>query len=105
MSKHLKKYAAPTTWQITRKDSVYITKPSAGPHSIRMSIPISIILKKLGYAKTNKEIKKILTAKEILVDGRQVQESTFPAGIFDTISFKTIKQNYRILFDSQGKLS
>lgn len=118
MSRHLKKYAAPTSWPITRKDTVYIAKPSAGPHNMRMSMSLELILRTLGYAKTKREIKKILTTNEILVDGRRIKEPSFPVGIFDTITFKTLKpllntvqqdtarvQNHRIVFDDKGKLS
>ncbi len=44
MSKHLKKYAAPTSWPVTRKDRVYITKTMPGPHSIQQSLNIALIL-------------------------------------------------------------
>jgi len=105
MSEHLKKYMAPQTWPITRKDTVYITKPSPGPHNLHTSMTLDLILRTLKYAKTKREIRKILANNEILIDGRRVQESTFPAGIFDTITFKTLNKHYRIIFDQQGKLS
>ena len=104
MSRHLKKYAAPTTWPITRKDTTYITKPSPGPHSQRFSMSIDLILKILGCARTRREIKKILNTKEIIVDGKKVSEPKFPVGLFDTLSIPATNQHFRVVFDAKGRL-
>jgi len=104
MSRHLKKYAAPTSWPVTRKDRVYITKTMPGPHSIQQSLNIALILKMLGYAQTTREIKKILNTKEILVDGRKTKEPKFPAGLLDVLSIPSQNQQFRIIYDSKGRL-
>lgn len=104
MSKHLKKFAAPTTWPITKKDFVYITKPSAGPHPHRFSMSLDLIIRTLGYAKTKREIKKIMITKEILVDGNRIHDSKFPAGLFDVVSIPAINKQFRIVFDEKGRL-
>lgn len=103
MSSYLKKYAAPPTWAVTRKDTVYITKPSPGPQSIRHSLPLDLILKKLGVATTRREVKRIIHTKEILVDGTRVRDVTFPVGLFSVLTLPT-KKHYRILFDANGRL-
>ncbi len=104
MSKHLKKFAAPITWPITRKDLVYIAKPLPGPHTQEFSLSIGLILRLLGYAKTTREIKKILNTQEILVDSKKIKELKFPAGLFDVVSIPSQNQHFRIVFDDKGKL-
>lgn len=104
MSRHLKKYTAPTSWPITRKDTVYITKPAPGPHSHAISMSIDLILRTLGYAKTKREITKIMNTKEIIVDGKKVTDPKFPAGLFDTLSIPATNQHLRITLDAKGRL-
>ena len=102
---HLKRLAAPKSWQISRKELKFITKPSAGPHNFKSSIPISIFLKELlNYANTTKEVKKIMNNNEIKIDGKVRREFRFPIGIFDTIRFKSINENFRVILNSKGKL-
>lgn len=104
MSRHLKKYAAPTTWPITRKDRVYITKPSPGAHSQKFGTSIDLILRTAGYAKTKREIKKILNTKEITIDGKKITNPKTPTGIFDSLSFPALNQHFRIILDQKGQL-
>lgn len=102
---HLKRLAAPKSWQISRKRSKFITKPSAGPHNRKSSIPISTLLKEiLSYANTTKEVKKIMNNDEIKIDGKVRRDFRFPIGIFDTISLKSIKENFRVILNTKGKL-
>ena len=58
----------------------------------------------LNYAKTNKEVKKILNNQEILVDGKRRKEPRFIMGLMDVISIPKMKKDYRILYDRRGKL-
>ena len=104
--KHLKRLAAPKSWQISRKELEFITKPAAGPHRLEASMPLSLLLKELlNYANTTKEVKKILNANEIKIDGKARGDFRFPIGIFDTIGFKSINECFRVLLNRRGKLS
>ena len=106
MSKdHLKRLAAPKTWQIARKDFTFVTKPSPGPHSIEASTPLNVLLKELlGYAGTTMEVKKILNTGGVKIDGKIRKEIRFPVGVFDTIGFTEINQYFRIVLNKKGKL-
>jgi len=102
---HLKRLAAPKSWQISRKELTFITKPVAGPHSLDTSIPISLLLKELfNYANTTKEVKKILNTDEVKIDGKPRRDFRFPIGIFDTIGFKSINECFRVILNKNGKL-
>ena len=59
--KHLKRIAAPKSWMLSKLGGIWATRPSQGPHKLRESIPLSIILKhKLKYALNGKEVTMIL---------------------------------------------
>jgi len=103
---HLKRLTIPTTWTgIRRKANKYIIRPAAGPHGHELSMPLAVVLKNLGYAKTTKEGKYLLHNNEVLVDGRRVKDTHFPVGLFDSLSFTSIKKSYRMTLDAKGKLA
>lgn len=102
---HLKRYPVPNTWgTIGKKENKYITKPSPGPHSIRISLPLILWLKKLNLVDSKREAKKIAINKTILVDGRRIKEVDFPVGFMDVLSIPDLKKNWRIVFNNLGKL-
>ena len=102
---HLARLAAPKTWQIDRKGTVFITKPVSGPHGLQSGMPINVILKEmLKYAATTREVKKILNTNEVKVDGTARKDFRFPVGIFDTLEFPSINEQFRIILNKSGKL-
>lgn len=104
-NKHLKRLSAPKTWRIKRKSAKFIIKPSPGPHSLETGLPLGILLKDiLNYANTTSEVKKILNTSEIKIDGKIRKDFRFPVGIFDTIEFTNINEDFRILLNRKGKL-
>ncbi len=102
---HLKRLKAPKTWKIERKVAKWTVKPSPGPHPIERSIPLLIIVRDfLKLADTGREARKIISAREILVDGKARRNYKFPCGLMDVISIPKMNEYYRILFDSKGAL-
>jgi small subunit ribosomal protein S4e len=104
MSRHLKRLNAPKEWFILRKTTKYIAKPLPGAHILNESIPISLVLKQLGHAKTSAEVKKILNQHEVLIDARRVRDPKAAAGILDSVSLPKSNEYYRIIFDAKGRL-
>lgn len=105
MKSHLKRLAAPKTWQVNRKTHTYITKQNAGPHSIEMSMPLGVILKEvLNFAKTTREAKKILNKSVVKIDNIQRKDFRFPVGLFDTIEFPAINEHYKVILNNKGKI-
>lgn len=103
---HLKRLAAPKSWPIERKGSVFITKPDPGPHPLSLGMPLGIIIKDaLKYAKTKREIKKILQNKNFLVDCVRRKDYRFIVGLMDTLGIPEIKKYYRMTLDKKGTLS
>jgi small subunit ribosomal protein S4e len=60
---------------------VYAPRPSTGPHKLRESLPLTILLRnRLKYAITADEVKKICMQRLIKVDGKVRTDTNFPAG-------------------------
>jgi len=105
MSKHLKRLNAPRTLQIHRKEETWTIKSSPGPHPLEQSIPLGLIIRNyLNLANNLKETKRIISDGEILVDGIIRKNHKFPCGFMDVISIPKIKKDYRVLFNTRGKL-
>lgn len=102
---HLKTMASPKTWNVKRKGRIFILRPHPGPHSLKNSVSLNFLLIEiLKLAKTKKESNYILHNKEIAVDGKKRKSISFPVGLFDLISIKDIKKNFRIIINKKGKL-
>ncbi len=102
---HLSRLAAPKSWKVKRKGIKWITKPNAGPHCIKNSLPLKVIIRDiLEYAKTSKEVKKILNAGEVLIDGTKRKDEKFAVGFMDVISIPKLKENYRLIYNKVGDL-
>lgn len=105
MSKHLKRYFSPRTWNIKKKGIKYITKPSPGPHKLAMSLPLNVIMRDmLNYSTTNREVKFVVQKKNISVDGIRRKDCKFPVGLFDVLSLNDIDEHFRVILDEKGKI-
>jgi len=99
----LKRKPAPKFWPIHRKEFVWIVKPSPGPHSLEKCLPLAIILRDiLGFAKTRKEAKTIVSQGMVYVDGKIQRQDDFPVGLMGVISIPDIDKCFRILPSSKG---
>jgi len=101
---HLSRLAAPKTWSLRRKTNKWITRPMPGPHPLKESFTLSFLLREvLNYAKTSKEIKKILNEDGVLVDGVVRKEYKYPVGLMDIIEIPKLEEHYRVVYDKNGK--
>jgi len=101
-SKHLKRNPAPKFWTIHRKEFVWTVRPRPGPHALKHSLPLTLIVKEmLGFAKTRSEAKTIISQGKVLVDGKPRREA-YPAGLMDVITIPEAKATYRVLIDRKG---
>ncbi len=101
--KHLKRKPAPSFWPIHRKELVWTFRPKPGPHPTSSCIPLALIIRDLlGFAKTRKEAKAIISQEKILIDGKVQREELFPAGLMDVISVPEAGKAYRILPSEKG---
>jgi len=106
MSKHMKRLNAPKAINIHRKERIWTVRTQPGPHAVKESIPLGLIIRDyLELADTLRETKRVLSDGEILVDGTIRKSYKFPCGFMDVISIPKMKKDYRILFNQRGKLT
>ncbi len=100
---HLKRKPAPRLWPIHRKEAVWTVMPKPGPHSFARSLPLALIVRDiLGFAKTGKEAKNIISRGKIMVDGKVRCDEHFLVGLMDVISIVDAKKSYRVLPSEKG---
>lgn len=104
MSNYLKRYAAPRSWTLLRKETAYVMKTQPGPHGAEQSVPLGLLLKQLGHASTTLEVKKILQRQVVIIDGRRVKDYRFPVGLMDVLSLPAAEETYRMTLDLKGRL-
>ena len=103
--RHLKRMAAPRTWPIERKKTTFIYRPYPGAHSMHESISIGTVLKEiLHLAKTNREARKILYSKQVLVDGKRRKDEHDSIGLFDVLELPDANSRFRIIINQKGKI-
>lgn len=104
-SNHMKRLAAPKAVPIhDKKAHTWMARVKPGPHGTRMAIPLSVLLRDiLGLADTLFEVKKVLNARRVLVDGVARTEPSYPIGLMDVITIPDMKLHYRITI-VRGKL-
>lgn len=91
---------------LSKVKGIWATKPSQGPHRLRESIPLNLVLRnKLKVSLTARETKMIVMAKEgnIAVDGKVRKDTRFPVGFMDVITLVKTKASYRLLYDVKGR--
>ncbi len=103
MSGHQKRLTAPNAWCIAKKTNKFITKTAPGPHTMA-AMPVSVWLRDhMGIARNMKEIKKILSSRSVIVNGKPARDPKLGIGVFDIISIPAMQKHYRILLDKKGK--
>jgi ribosomal protein S4E len=79
-------------------------RPSQGPHKLRESLPLILILRnRLKYALTGKEAKIICIEKNVLVDGKVRTDPNFPAGFMDVVEIPKANLQFRLIFDTKSR--
>lgn len=106
MSDHMKRLAAPRTWPLKRKASVFIAKQRPGAHSVEESMAAVTVLRDMvGACDTAREAKRIIGNREMFVDGKAVKDPKAPVGLMDVVSIPKMNLYYRMLLTDKGKLT
>ncbi|KAL1467368.1 hypothetical protein MRX96_026688 [Rhipicephalus microplus] len=102
--KHLKRLNAPKSWMLDKLGGVFAPRPSTGPHKLRESLPLIIMLRnRLKYALTGAEVKKIVKQRLIKVDGKVRTDTNYPAGFMDVVTIEKTGEFFRLLYDVKGR--
>lgn len=101
--RHLKRKPAPEFWPIHRKEATWTIKPNPGPHTISSCVPLTLVVRDLlGFAKTRKEVRRIISDEKIMVDAKVQREEAFPTGLMDVVSIPDADKWYRLLPFEKG---
>jgi len=102
--KHLKRLNAPRRWMLGKLGGIWAPRPSSGPHKLRESLPLSLILRdKLKYALTRREVVMIVMRRNVEVDKRIRTDINFPTGFQDVIEIGKTDDHFRVLYDVKGR--
>jgi len=104
---HQKRVSSPKVWPVDRKKpkSKFVPKISPGPHSKETGMPLMILLREvLGKATTKSEVKKILSTRRVLIDGRPRRDEKFPVGHMDVVELEGLDEYYRVQIHSSHRL-
>jgi len=105
LSKHLKRLNLSKITQLHRKEHKFSVKPRAGPHPNKESLTLALIIRDyLGYSNTLWETKKILAQRKVKVNGKVVTDYKFPVGFMDVVSVIDLNKNFRVVYDTKGRL-
>jgi small subunit ribosomal protein S4e len=97
-TRHMKREMSPKFWPIHRKEDVWSVRPSPGPHSSKVSTPLTVVIRDfLGFAETAKEAKRIINEGMVKVDGRIRRNERYSIGLMDVLELPEADQRYRVL--------
>ena len=103
---HLKRTSMPTSWNLKRKNTTFVKKPNPGSHKKNLTTSIVNLLRdELKFALNLKEAKFIVSSSNIFVNGKKVNDTKFPVGIFDLVEFKDISKKFMVILNEFGKIS
>jgi small subunit ribosomal protein S4e len=101
----MKRQQAPRFWPITRKEHAWAVKSHPGPHALKSSFPLLLVVRDvLGFAKNGAEATTLIKQGKVLVDGVTQKDERLPLGVMDTVELPDAKQAFRVLPDYGGKL-
>lgn len=89
---------------LDKMGGVWAPRPSTGPHKLRESLPLNLILRnRLKYALTGAEANTIVKQRLIKVDGKVRTDNTYPAGFMDVVTIDRTNETFRLLYDTKGR--
>jgi len=99
----LKSIAAPRSWDISRKEGIFVYKPGPGPYPSDSSYPLGVIIRSLAGIETrSKEVKVIAKSGKVLVDGKERNSPSFPLGLFNVVSVPVEGVSFRLVPSRKG---
>jgi len=103
---HLKRLYAPKDWFLSKLNGVFAPRPRAGPHKLRESLPLLVIIRnRLKYALNAREAEMILRQGLVKVDGRKRADPKYPAGFQDVVEIPKTNDKFRLLYDVKGRFT
>ncbi len=99
----IKRLAAPRSWDISRKSNRFVFKPIPGPHPIASGYPLGVVVRDLASMATlSKELKLMMKAGKVRVDGKERRTPRFPVGLFNVVSVPLEGADFRLVPSPKG---
>jgi small subunit ribosomal protein S4e len=98
---HLTRQEIPRKWPVQRKGTAYIVKPN---FSVKEGLPLLIILREITkLAQNRREAKRIIHAKQVLINEKVAKDEKTNVVLFDTVNIVPLKKCYRMELAETGK--
>lgn len=105
VKRHLKRINAPKTWKIQRRGIKFTTKTNPGGMARGLTMPIANVLKyELKVATSIKEVKHLVNAGEVLVNGKKINDYRNPVCFTDVVSLPKASKHFRLIIGTDGIL-
>ncbi len=102
---HVKRLSAPSSWPIARKGARFVVRPFPGSQGFAAGTSLSTFLVEMTHhVETNADLKRVLNAKQVLVDGTARTHPRAFVGLFDTVELPALKKAYRLVLGTHGLL-
>jgi small subunit ribosomal protein S4e len=89
---------------MSKMTGIWAPRPSAGPHKLRESLPLTIALRnRLKYALTRREVMMIAMRRLVEVDGKIRSDHNYPTGFQDVVRLAKTNEQFRVLYDVKGR--
>ncbi len=100
---YLKRQKVPKSWPIGRKGTTYVVKPN---FNVEKGIPILIILRDiLKVAANRREAKRIIHAKQVLLNNKPIIDDKHNVLLLDCVSIVPANKFYRMNLSDKGKFN
>ena len=104
--KHLKRLNAPSHWMLDKMGGKWAPRPSTGPHKLRESVPMILLLRnRLKYALNRREVVHITMEKNVKIDGKVRTDPNYPIGFMDVVEITKTNELFRMLYDVNGRFN
>ncbi len=99
---HIKRQNIGKFWPVERKGTKYL---AVSRYNKRESIPLVVVMRNIfKLVRNKKELKKIISEKQIMVNNKVVRDTNFPICLFDIISLPELKKKYRAILSENKKM-
>ena len=89
---------------LDKLSGTFAPRPSPGPHKLRESLPIIVLLRnRLKYALNKREVTSIIMQRTVKIDGKIRTDSNYPSGFMDVVQIEKTGENFRLLYDVKGR--
>lgn len=106
MKRHLKRLAAPASWNVKRRSTKFIARPFPNGQKMGLCLSLTVFMKEVeNIAKTTKEVKAILQNKNVLVNGRRKKNQRDTVGFLDVVVFEESNEIFRIILNKNGQIT